>query len=64
MNTIKVKIDITTAAGRKLVRELCKRKEVEFETPVQPEMMDETYSVKETFDELRTSLNEYYGVEE
>ena len=64
MNTINVKIDVTTTKGCRLARELYGQKGVEIENPIQPEVTGKTYSVKETFDELKTSLKEYYEVEE
>jgi len=60
MNTVNVKIDITTPKGRKIARELYGQKEVEIENPVQSEITGETYEVDEVFDRLLDRLKEYY----
>ena len=64
MDMVNVKIDVTTAKGYKLAQELYEQKGIEVENPIQPEVTGKTYSVKEVFDELKSSLKEHYGVEE
>ena len=63
MDTVNVKIDVTTTRGHKLARELYGQKGVEIENPIQPEVTGKTYSVKEVFDELKSSLKHHYGAE-
>ena len=63
MDTVNVKIDVTTAQGYKLVRELYGKKGVEIDNPIKPEETGTTYSVREVFDELKDSLKKHYGEE-
>ena len=62
MDTVNVKIDVTTAQGYKLVRELYGKKGVEIES-IKQDVSGTTYSVKEVFDELKASLKKHYGEE-
>ena len=61
MDTVNIKIDVTTVQGYKLVRELYGKKGVEIENAIKPETTGTTYSVKEVFDELKDSLKKHYG---
>jgi len=63
MDTVNVKIDVTTTQGYKLVQELYGKKGVEIENPIKSEVTGTTYSVKEVFDELKESLKKHYGEE-
>jgi len=61
-------IDISTPAGRKIVRELEKHKKlvkVTYPIPLGEDgKTEETYSVEEVFAELDNKLKNHYGVTE
>ena len=63
MDTVNVKINVTTTQGYKLAQELYGKKCVEVENSVKSEVTGTTYSVKEVFDELKESLKKHYGEE-
>jgi len=59
MNNVTVTIDISTPAGRRIVRDLEKHKEVvHIENPI-PE--EKSYTVKEVFSKVEKKLNDRYG---
>ena len=61
-------IDISTPAGRKIVRELEKHKKlvkVTYPMPIGEDgKTEETFSVEEVFEELDTKLKKHYGITE
>jgi hypothetical protein len=65
--TVTVHIDISTPEGRELVRDLEKHKSIiTIDPPVlegEEEILQNTYSVEETFDNLYDKLQEHYGVD-
>jgi len=66
METVNVKVNVSSVAGRKLMREIEKHpRVVEIETsfPVDINGVPEkTYSVDEAFERLDKRLKEHYGV--
>lgn len=60
MNTVTVKINITTAKGRKLVQELQTQKEVEIEISM-PE--GNFYTLDEVYENGLDKLSAHYGVD-
>jgi hypothetical protein len=62
------KIDISTPAGRKIVKELEKHKKlvkITYPLPVGEDgITEETFSVDEVFAELDKKLKNHYGVDE
>ena len=62
------KINISTPAGRKIVRELDKHKKlVKITYPIplgEDGKTEQTYSIEEVFEELDTKLKKHYGVTE
>jgi hypothetical protein len=65
---VTAKINISTPAGRKIVRELEKHKKlVKITYPIslgEDGKTEQTYSVEEVFEELDTKLKKHYGVTE
>lgn len=63
MNQVIAHIDISTVAGRRLVRELQKHKEVvKVEYPLPEELSGQkVYTVEEVFSKLEKKLNDHYG---
>jgi len=65
---VTAKIDISTPAGRKIVRELEKHKKlvkVTYPMPIGEDgKTEETFSVEEVFEELDTKLKKHYGITE
>lgn len=62
MNTVNVKIDISTPKGIKLLHELKDMKCVEIEDLPQPEVVRKTYTLEEVFEEVKAKLKKHYGV--
>lgn len=64
---VTAKINISTPAGRKIVKELEKHKKlvkVTYPLPLgEDEISEETYSVNEVFTELDKKLKKHYGVD-
>jgi len=65
---VTAKIDSSTPAGRKIVRELEKHKKlvkVTYPMPIGEDgKTEETFSVEEVFEELDTKLKKHYGITE
>ncbi len=61
-NKVIATIDISRPAGRKIVRELQKKRTVTLEYPMPSEFEDQKwYTVKEVFTEVEKKLNDHYG---
>jgi len=61
METIKVEINVTTSAGRKLMREIEKYPQLaKIEYPLPLGIMDTTYTVDESYDECCEILSEHF----
>ncbi len=56
------RIDISTPAGRKILRQLAANKTVKIEYP-DPDLIagQKTYSVEEVFSKVEEKLNKHYG---
>lgn len=65
METINVRIDISTNTGMKLLREIQKHPKVaSIEYPKPADIAEQkTYSLDEVFDRLENKLSELYGVD-
>ena len=65
---VTAKIDISTPAGRKIVRELEKHKKlvkVTYPLPLGEDgKTEETFSIEDVFEELDTKLKKHYGITE
>ncbi|NDV45544.1 hypothetical protein D0T49_00560 [Paludibacter sp. 221] len=62
-NEVIAHIDISTPAGRKIVRELEKhKKNVKIEYPLPPEISGKTYSEDEVWEMVENRMSEHYGV--
>lgn len=60
-NEVIAHIDISTPSGRKIVRELEKKKVVKIEYPLPKGINGKTYSVDEAFQMVEKKLNDHYG---
>ena len=55
------KIDTSMPSGRKIVRELQKKKAVQIEYPLPEQMLGVDDNVNEVFDRLAEKLNTHFG---
>ena len=62
-NEVIAKIDISTPSGRKIVRELEKKRAVKLEYPLPEGMSVSNITVDEYFDELERQLEAHYANE-
>ncbi|GHS97622.1 hypothetical protein FACS189421_04760 [Bacteroidia bacterium] len=62
MNTVTAKIDISRPSGRRIVRELEKKRTVKIEYPFVGKS-EKTYSLDEVFDMGEKIINNYFGTE-
>jgi hypothetical protein len=61
-NKVIATIDVSRPAGRKIVRELQKKRTVTLEYPTPPEFEDQKwYTAEEVFTEVEKKLNDHYG---
>lgn len=60
MDTLHVKIDISTPKGRKLAHELCGQKGVEIENPMPQE---KTCALDEVYEKGLNKMSAHYGVD-
>ncbi|GAB1415824.1 hypothetical protein MASR2M117_12300 [Paludibacter sp.] len=60
MDTLNVRIDVSTSKGRKLAHELYGRKEVEIENPMPKE---KTYTLEEVYEKGLDKMSMHYGVD-
>jgi len=62
MNTVNVKIDITSPTGRKLLREIEKHpKAAKIEYPMPDAISGNTYTHDDVWTEIEKKFNEHYG---
>ena len=62
MNTVTAEIDVTTPTGRKVVRELGKRRCVKLTFPDVNDGVT-TYTHKEVWEKMENKLNQFYGTD-
>jgi hypothetical protein len=59
METVNVKVNVSSVAGRKLMREIEKHPRI---VEIETEIPKKTYSVEDFFERLDKKLEDHYGV--
>ena len=60
-NEVLARIDVSTPTGRRIVRDLEKRRVVKLEYPLPEGIEDNTYTHEEIWDKVENKLNDHYG---
>lgn len=60
-NEVIARIDISTSTGRKIVRELEKRRVVKMEYPIPESVEGKTYTHQEIWETVENKLNDHHG---